>query len=173
MAKQVLAMYSPTGHAQDPLLNGVADRPDICHAPEFERVLLRDGLAAQAFGRETCAHCGRSPLPGEIMHRCEMESGSATICHVCKTTATDCNYTDAVAGERVRASLRSLAVSRPSAGRRGALVADGAVRKGRRREDVAKTGIHAMLEGFENAVGAFDPVGPRRAPSASAPAGAR
>lgn len=58
-----------------------------------------------------CSSCGRTPVPGEFVHRV---AGDAVVCSLCLADVPASHREDAVA-ERVHASERHLAVVRRAA----------------------------------------------------------
>ena len=47
---------------------------------DLERRLLRKGIGEAEASRSTCPDCGRTPLPGERLHRFER---GGTVCELC------------------------------------------------------------------------------------------
>ena len=78
---------------------------------ELSSLLVRASAAGVTSGRESCASCGRTPLPGEIQHI--LGSGRA-VCALCRAGVPEGDREPARA-ERVHAGDRPLVVG-PRAG---------------------------------------------------------
>lgn len=51
----------------------------------FEAVLLRKSVGTLASRRDRCAHCDRTPLVGERVHRYEAAGGERLVCDLCRS----------------------------------------------------------------------------------------
>ena len=80
-------------------------------AKEIASILLRNRVRALTGDGPRCAHCGRSPLVGELIH--ELGSGKR-VCSLCVAGAS-ATEGEPVSSELVRSGERRLAVVQPRA----------------------------------------------------------
>jgi hypothetical protein len=73
---------------------------------DLESLLLRKAVGSMTGERSSCAHCGRTPVPGELIH--ELESGPV-LCSLCLASLPERDRAT-VRSERVHAARRQLAV---------------------------------------------------------------
>ena len=79
------------------------------HAPEIERVLLRNGVLRMTAGRCACSRCGRSPLVGERLRVFAARHGTErALCDLCLTESEAAGKP--LRMELVRAAERPLAI---------------------------------------------------------------
>ncbi len=70
-------------------------------------MLLRKGVGAMLGGRESCASCRRTPLPGEVLY--VLESGRS-VCALCRSREP-ASKREGARPKRVHADKRMLTVS--------------------------------------------------------------
>jgi hypothetical protein len=81
------------------------DPPEVRHAPELERQLLRSSVGDMTAHRRACSNCGRSPLVGERIQVFAGRNGrERALCDLCAPQAGD----EPLRMERVWPVLRSL-----------------------------------------------------------------
>ncbi len=52
--------------------------------PALEQALLRRSMGEHETSRHRCAHCGRTPLTGEVVHLYAAPSGERLVCELCR-----------------------------------------------------------------------------------------
>jgi hypothetical protein len=50
----------------------------------LEKALLRRSMGERETHRDRCAHCGRTPLTGEVVHVYEGAAGERLVCELCR-----------------------------------------------------------------------------------------
>jgi hypothetical protein len=75
--------------------------------PSLEEIMLRKSIGSMESDRTTCSGCGRTPLPGEFLHRLE---SSERLCGLCLAEVPDGDRVPR-RSERVGAAERGLSVA--------------------------------------------------------------
>lgn len=75
--------------------------------PSLEAIMLRKSIGSMESDRCTCARCGRTPLPGEFLHRLESER---RICGLCLARLPEVERVP-LESIRMHAGERTLAVA--------------------------------------------------------------
>jgi hypothetical protein len=70
---------------------------------DFERAMLRKSVGELSAGRSCCAHCGRTPLTGEVVH---VYARGRVVCALCRPGESE----DPMRSEAVRHSERGQTV---------------------------------------------------------------